>query len=92
MMQVVVRMSINVQMDGVSQLGGCVTETTTVATMPMNRTVLDVPPPPPPQPQYHQVYYVVIVNAVFDLFACIPVQNIGRNRPTSHKMRGSCTL
>ena len=76
MMQVVVRMSINVQMDGVSQLGGCVTETTTVATMPMNRTVLDVPPPPPPQPQYHQVYYMVIVNAVFDLFACVTVKRM----------------
>jgi len=39
MMQDVVGMSFSVQTDGASQTIGCVMETTTVGTMPMNRTV-----------------------------------------------------
>ena len=39
MTQDVVGMSSSVQMDGASQAVGCVMETTTVGTMPMNRTV-----------------------------------------------------
>jgi len=39
MMQDVVRMSSIVRVDDVSQLGTCVTETTTAETTPMNRTV-----------------------------------------------------
>jgi len=48
MMQAVVLISSSVRVDCVSQSGGCVTETTTAETTPMNRTVPLLP--------HHQVY------------------------------------
>jgi len=47
------RISSSVQVESVSQTCGCVMETMTVETMPMNRTV-EVHPP------HHRVYYTAI--------------------------------
>jgi len=61
-MQDVVCISSSVQVDDVSQLGTCVTETTTAETAPMNRTV-----PFPPRRQVHRVqkkwnHYIFVFN------------------------------